>query len=245
MRYTIALLLFCGLTVAPALAQPSTEIGASAALGFGQHVGSDYPTPVNGIVPAGFVDVTERFDRWRLELQGFPTITATGVNRGSDGHSVAKLSLFDAVFMADVDPSRQFRLGTGLQLINLSNVNGLNGETNAARVASQIFAAGSTIRLPRLRFLDFNLYVIPNLRANLYVTSGAGVPEGTRPEKGAELYYNAAFGWSRGPITYRIGLAGLSYHTRDTTTGELVDRNVGGGPMFEMRYRLGGAAEKL
>jgi hypothetical protein len=241
----VALILFCAGSVTPALAQSSTEVGASGALGFGQHVGSDYPVPVTGIVPAGFLEVTQHLEGVRIDLQGIPTVAASGTSRGAYGHSVAKLSLLDAVVMVDTDRSRRFRLGTGLQVINLSNVNGVSGEVNSARIASQIYAAGSTFRLPRMRFLDFNLYAIPNVRTNLHVTSAAGVTEGGRPEQGAELYYSAAYGWSRGSVTYRVGFAGLSYHTRDTTTGELVDRNVGGGPMFEVRYHVGNPQEGL
>lgn len=241
----VALIFFCAAGGTPAFAQSSTEIGASGALGFGQHVGSDYPVPVSGIVPAGFLKITQHLDNVRIDLQGIPTIWASGINRGAYGHSVAKLSLLNAVVMVDTDRSGRFRLGTGLELINLSNVNGVSGEVNSARIASQIYAAGSTFRLPRMRFLDFNLYAVPNVRTNLHVTSAAGVPEVGRPEQGAELYYNAAYGWSRGAVTYRLGFAGLCYHTRDTTTGELVDRNVGGGPMFEVRYRVGSLAERL
>jgi hypothetical protein len=36
-----------------------------------------------------------------------------------------------------------------------------------------------------------------------------------------------------------VGFRGLSYHTRNTITDELVDRNTGGGVTFEARFLFG------
>ena len=41
-------------------------------------------------------------------------------------------------------------------------------------------------------------------------------------------------------MTYLAGLRALSYHTRNTSTEDLVDRNVGGGATFTVRFALGG-----
>jgi hypothetical protein len=220
-----------------------TEIGSLGALGFGQHVGESNPVAVNGIAPAALPQLTQYFDRFRFQLQAIPTITATGDGGGPYGRSSARLSLVNALLMANIDPYHHFRVGTGVQVINLSNFNASNGQNNYSHIAAQMFSAGSTWRLPKQRFLDFNLYVVPNVRANLLVKDPNGAFEPNEPEAGAEMFYSAAYGWTRGNFTYLAGIAGLSYHTRDLNNGSLVDRNVGAGPMFEMRYRIGKLSE--
>jgi hypothetical protein len=101
--------------------------------------------------------------------------------------------------------------------------------------------------LPREHFVEANLMVDPNLRGLLLVynylgqaaTNDFGLPSANKPEAGAEVDYSAAYGWRRGRIEYLIGGRGLSYHTRNTSLGQLVDRNVGGGATFEVRFLLG------
>jgi hypothetical protein len=235
----VTLLLACCLTMTPALADSSTDVGALAGIGYGRHVGADNPVPVNGWAPGGFVELTHYAGRLRFHVDGIPTITATGTNRGPFGRSSATLSLIDAVVMVDTGRNSRFRLGTGVQVINLANDNGNTGVRNAVHVASQVYAAGSTMPLGRHRFIEATVCAAPNLRANLLLFSDAGVAQPIRPEQGAEVYYGAAYGWTHGNATYLIGFAALSYHTRDTRNGGLLDRNAGGGVTFEYRYRVG------
>lgn len=237
------------LAAAPALADSNTQtdVGALAALVTGTHVGSDNPVPVSGVVPGALLEVTQHVDRFRLHFEGIPTIGATGSNTGPFGHSSASLALLNSTLMADIDPRGRFRLGGGLQVIDLTSTNGSNGDVNKVRIASPIYAAGATLPLPREHFVEANLMVDPNLRGLLLVynylgqaaTNDFGLPSANKPEAGAEVDYSAAYGWRRGRIEYLIGGRGLSYHTRNTSLGQLVDRNVGGGATFEVRFLLG------
>ena len=237
------------LASAPALADSNTQtdVGALAALVVGTHVGSDNPVPVSGVVPGAVLEVTQHFDRLRLHLEGIPTVGATGSNTGPFGHSSASLALLNSTLMVDVDPQRRFRLGGGVQIINLTSTNGSNGDVNRVRITSLIIAGGATLPLPREHFVEANLMVDPNLRGVLLVynylgqarTSNVGTVMPNKPEAGAEVDYSAAYGWRRGRVEYLIGGRGLSYHTRNTSLGELVDRNVGGGATFEVRFLLG------
>ena len=241
MRALVAFVLVCALS-APALADSETDIGALAAAAYGQHVGAGNPTPVNGVAPAALLEVTQYINNLQLHVEGIPTITATGVGAaGPFGRSSATISLLDTLLMVNVDPNRRFRLGGGVQFINLRNFNGNDGSTNSAHLANVIYAAGSTLPLPNHHFIELTTYVLPNVRTNLAVFNAAGVAQPNEPEQGAEIYYNAAYGWTRGRSTMLLGIAGLNYHTRNTNDGSLVDRNVGGALTFEYRYRLGGA----
>ena len=79
----------------------------------------------------------------------------------------------------------------------------------------------------------------PNLRGDLLVFDNLGASQTNEPEAGAEVDYSAAYGWEGRYVTYLVGVRGLSYHTRNVSTGALVDRNVGGGVTFEARFHLG------
>lgn len=228
----------CMTTTVPALADSSTDVGLFAGIAAGQHISTDQPA-TNGIAPAALLEFTERVDGIRLHLEGFPSITASGLSSGPFGHSSATISLLDAILYADVAPRSLVRLGGGVQTINLSNFNANDGSTNSAHLSVPLFAAGSTLPLPRGHFAELTLYALPNVRTNLSVFNNAGVAQPTIPEQGAEVYYSAAYGWRRGAMSFLWGLSGLSYHTRNTNDGSLVDRNVGGALTFELRYRFG------
>jgi hypothetical protein len=223
---------------APACADDSTEVGLFTALVAGTHVGSDNPAPVSGVIPGAALEVTQHLDRFRLHLEGIPTVGATGTNRGAFGSSSASLDLLNATAMVDLDRNARFRVGAGFQLVNLTNKNGSNGDRNDVRITSPIYAAGADLPLPRAHFVELNLLVDPNLRGVLDVFNSFGQARPNKPEQGAEVDYSAAYGWRRGNVEYLIGGRGLDYHTRNTDTGELVDRNVGGGATFEVRFLL-------
>ncbi len=146
--------------------------------------------------------------------------------------------------MFDLDPHRRYHIGAGEQLVNLSNFNGSNGQRNYSRVTSPIYAAGATLPLPNEHFVELNLMVDPNVRANLLVVDNTGIAQPSLPEQGAEVDYSASYGWRRGFIEYLVGLRGLSYHTKNVNTGGLVDRNVGGGATFEVRFLFGPKEKK-
>jgi len=240
MRKLIATLLLAGFATAPALADSETDIGAMGAIAYGQHVGAGDPTPVNGVAPAALIEATQYVNNIELHVEGFPSITASGVGAsGPFGRSSATIGLLDAVLMLNVDRNRLFRFGVGEQWIGLRNFNGNDGSTNATHLANVIYAAGSTLPLPKHHFLELTTYVLPNVRADLSVFNAAGVAQPTEAEQGAEVYYSAAYGWTRGRSTMLLGVAGLSYHTRNVNDGSLVDRNVGGAVTFEYRYRFG------
>lgn len=243
MRKLIATAVLVILAGAPAFADSETDIGAMAALAYGQHVGAGNPTPVNGIAPAALIEATQYVNNIQLHVEGVPAITASGVGAGGPfGRSSATISLLDTLLMVNVDPNRRFRLGGGVQWIGLRNFNGNDGSTNATHLANVIYAAGSTLPLANHHFVELTTYVLPNVRANLSVFNNLGVAQPTEPEQGSEVYYSAAYGWTRGRSTMLLGLAGLNYHTRNTNDGSLVDRNVGGAVTFEYRYRLGATA---
>jgi hypothetical protein len=226
---------------APAFAdvKTQTDVGLFAAVVAGTHVGSDNPVPVNGIVPGAALEVTQHVERFRLHLEGIPTVSANGTNSGPFGHSTASLSLLNTTIMADIDPHARFRLGAGYQFVNLTNTNGSNGDRNAVRIASPIYAAGATLPLPSDHFVELNFMVDPNLRGTLLIYNDLGEARPNKPEQGAEVDYSGAYGWRRRNIEYLFGFRGLSYHTRNTMSGELVDRNVGGGVTAEARFLLG------
>jgi hypothetical protein len=228
----------CFGAAASARADDRTEVGVFAALVAGTHVGSDNPAPVTGVIPGAALEVTQHVERFRLHLEGIPTVAATGSNRGPFGSSSASLDLLNAVAMVDVDPNARYRVGAGFQLVNLTNKNGNNGDRNDVRIASPIYAAGADLPLPKAHFVELNLNVDPNLRGVLDVFNYLGQARRNKPEAGAEVDYGAAYGWRRGDVEYLLGGRGLSYHTRNTDNGELVDRNVGGGATFEVRFLL-------
>jgi hypothetical protein len=236
----LALAVFFGCSAVPVrAADTQTDVGLFTAIVAGTHVGSDNPVPVSGVVPGAAIEVTQHVDRLRLHLEGIPTVAATGSGSGPFGTSSASLDLLNTTILVDIDKHARFRVGAGYQLINLTNKNGNNGDRNDVRIASPIYAAGSTLPLPKDRFVELNLMVDPNLRGDLLVFNYLGVSHTNKPEQGAEVDYAAAYGWRHKNVEYLVGARALSYHTRNTMLGELVDRNVGGGATFEIRFLTG------
>jgi hypothetical protein len=248
-RFVLALILGWSCAFAPALADSDTQtdVGALVAVGAGTHVGSENPVPVSGIAGGALLEVTQHFDRVRLHLEGIPTIGVTGSNSGPFGHSSASLDLLNSTVMVDVDSQHRLRLGGGFQLINLTSTNGSNGDVNKVRIVTPIYAAGATLPMARNHFVELNLMVDPNLKGTLLVynylgqahTNDLGQNVGNKPEAGAEVDYSAAYGLRRGNFEILLGARGLSYHTRNTIDGELVDRNIGGVATLEARWLLG------
>jgi len=242
-RIALALALGWPFAAAPALADSTmqTDVGALAAIGGGTHVGSENPVPVSGVAGGALLEVTQHFDRVRLHFEGIPTVGVTGSNSGPFGHSSASLDLLNSTVMVDVDSQHRLRVGGGVQLINLTSNNGSNGDINRVRITTPIYAAGATLPMPS------NVMVDPNLKGTLLVynylgqahTNDLGQNVGNKPESGAEVDYSGAYGVRRGDFEMLLGARGLSYHTRNVTSGELVDRNVGGVATFEVRWLLG------
>jgi hypothetical protein len=239
MRFLVCSAVLFACAALPARADTQTEVGILAALVAGTHVGSDNPVPVSGVVPGAALEVTQHVDRFRLHLEGIPTVAASGTGSGPYGTSSASLDLLNTTIMAGIDAHDRVRIGAGYQLVNLTNKNGNNGDRNDVRIASPIYAAGADLPLPSDHFVELNLMVDPNLRGTLLVFNYLGVARTNKPEQGAEVDYAGAYGWRRGNVEYLIGGRGLSYHTRNVSLGELVDRNVGGGVTFEVRFLTG------
>jgi len=231
------------LAASPALAdsntpsETQTDVGLFTAIITGSHVSSG-TAPETGVVPGAALELTQHVDRFRLHLEGIPTVAATASGSGPFGGTSASLDLLNATAMVDIDAQRRLRIGAGFQLVNLTNHDGNDGQRNAVRIASPIFAAGATLPLPSAHFVELNLMVDPNLRGNLLVFDPAGQSLPTLPEEGAEVDYSAAYGWRHKNVEYLLGGRGLSYHTRNINNGQLVDRNVGGGVTFEVRFLL-------
>lgn len=234
----------CALTLAVALvssvgpARAGTDLGLLAGVAAGTHTSVDNPGSLTGVVPGALLEVTQRWDRFRIHLEGLPAISIRATNAGPLGTSSGKLSLLNSTALYDLDPHHRFRAGFGFQLVNEQSYNGNNGDLDQSRVTSPIYAAGATLPLPNDHFVDLNLMVDPNLRGNLHLFTAAGVAVPDDPEAGGEVDYAAAYGWRRGAFSYLVGARGLTYHTRNTNTGQLLDRNVGAAATFEMRYTL-------
>ncbi|GAC1444788.1 MAG: hypothetical protein NVS1B2_03500 [Vulcanimicrobiaceae bacterium] len=233
----VACALALGATSAPPAAA-STDVGLETAILAGSHVGSDNPIAVGGVVPGALLEVVQHVGRFALALEGIPRVTASTGTIGSFGRSSASLSLLNATANVELGAARRYRAGLGFQLVNLENVNGRNGDRNAVRITSPIYTVGTSVGLGR-GALDVDVAVDPNLRGILHVANAAGVATTDKPEIGAEIDYRAAYRWTRGAVTYRAGVRGLSYHTRNARVGDLVDRNVGGGVTFDARVALG------
>lgn len=215
-----------------------TDVGLLGAVVTGTHVGSENPNPVSGVVPGALLELTQHVDRFRLHLEGLPQISAKSSTTGAYGSSSASLSLLNATALVDLGAARCFRAGFGFQIVNVTNFNGANANINDSRVTSPIYALGATLPAPHGHFFELNLMVDPNLRGVVDVFHNGATSEPNKPEAGAEVDYSAAYGWTRGKVTYLAGARGLSYHTRDLNTDALVDRNVGGGVTFEVRFAL-------
>ena len=237
LRLALALALFLMLGCGAARAE--TDVGVLGAIVAGSHVGQDNPTPVSGVVPGALLEVTQRWQGFRVHLEGVPQISVAGTNSGAAfGRSTASLSILNATALVDLDPHHRIRAGAGFQLINLRNFNGNNGDTNYARATSPRYELAATLPAPRDHFVELSFAVLPNVRANLGAHDINNLPEADKPEIGAEVDYSAGYGWRRGATIYVVGVRGLSYHTRNGLTGQLVDRNVGGGVTFEARFPI-------
>jgi hypothetical protein len=241
-RRVVAVLWFaCGPVFAPiaARADVTGEAGIFTAVIAGQHVGSDNPVPVSGVVPGAAIEALLQDDRFRFHLEGIPTVAATGSNVGAFGHSSASLDVLNTTALVDVDKNRRIGIGAGFQLVNLTNKNGDNGDVNDVRIASPIYALALNLPVGERRGFETNLMIDPNLRGTLLIYNYLGVAQPNKPEQGAEIDYAADYRIERGNLVYRFGFRGLSYHTRNLDNGELVDRNVGAGITFDARYRFG------
>jgi hypothetical protein len=232
----VAMTILCAVRE-PAVAE--TDIGVLAALLAGTHFGSDNPVPISGVVPGALLEASQIWPRARIHLEGFPQIGATASSSGVAGTSSASLSLLNAEAQVDLDKQHRFRLGAGFQVVNLSNFNGNNGDRNYARVTSPLFTAVADLPAGRGRSVEMTLTGAPNVRGNLLVFSSDGSSRAPKPEQGGEIDYSAAYAWHFPGATYLLGFRGLSYHTRNLDTGELVDSNVGAGLTFEARFRFG------
>ena len=234
----VASALVAATTTLARAADRSTDFGLTAAVVAGSHVGSENPIPVSGVVPGALLQIVQHVGRFSLGLEGVPQVAASTGSTGPFGRSSASLSLVNAIANVDLDSARRYRVGFGFQLVNLSNVNGTNGDRNNVRIASPIYAFGTSLPLAR-GAIDLDVNVDPNLRGILHIFTKNNVASRDKPEAGAEVDYRTAYRWTRGNITYRAGVRGLSYHTRNTSNGELVDRNVGAGVTFDARVALG------
>ncbi len=239
LRAFIALFALVAVLPSVARADASTDVGIFAAVVAGQHVGSDNPVPVSGVVPGAALEVEQRIDRLRLHLEGIPTVGASGSSSGAYGHSSATLDLLNTVASYDVDANRRVSVGAGYQLINLANTNGNNGDVNQVRIGSPIYALALRFPTNATHGFETNLMIDPNLRGVLNIFTYQDVARIPKPEQGAEIDYAAFYRWERGRVVYRVGVRGLSYHTRNLDNGELVDRNVGAGVSFDARYHFG------
>ncbi len=227
---------FCA---ANAPARAETDLGVEAAVLAGTHVGADNPQPVSGVVPGALLEASQIFPRWRIHLEGFPQVNLSAPSAGSLGTSNASLSLLNAEVQVDLDPHHRFRLGAGYQVVNLSNYNGNNGDRDQSRVTSPLFTGVADLPAGAGRSVELTLTAAPNVQGILHIFQSDGVPRTAKPEQGAEIDYGASYAWHYPGATYLLGFRGLSYHTRNTANGELVDRNVGAGLTFEARFRFG------
>ncbi len=219
---------------APASAE--TDLGVLAGIVTGVHTGAENPNPLTGYAPGAVLEATQRWGRFRIHLEGIPQVGVNSSATGTYGHSMASISLVNATAAYALDHNQRFRAGVGFQLVNLTNANGDNGDRNQARITSPRYEGVADLPVARARFVELSFADMPNLSGILHIFNNAQIAFPAKPEKGAEVDYAAAYGW-RGPgATYLVGVRGISYHTRNLDNGELVDRNVGGGVTFEVRF---------
>jgi hypothetical protein len=235
-RFAAPILALLALCAAPARAE--TDVGALAALLAGTHVGADNPS-VSGVGGGALLELTQKWDRFRIHLEGIPHVSVSGTAPTNGfGKSVASLSILNATAMVDLDAHQRVRAGAGFQLVNLSNFNGNNGDTNYARVASPRFEIDSELPMAGRHFFALGFAVMPNVQGVLHAITIQNVPEIDRPEHGSEVDYSFGYGWHAGSSTYILGVRGINYKTRNINTGELVDSNVGAGLTFEARFPI-------
>ncbi len=224
----------------PALpASAETDFGLVGAALAGTHAGADNPQPVSAVGGAALLEASQIWPRWRIHLEGIPQISVSASGAGPLGTSTATLSLLNAEAQVDLDRNHFFRLGAGVQVVNLSNFNGNNGDINQSRITTPLFTAVANLPVGHRRTVEATLTVGPNVQGILHVFSSSGASRAPKPEQGAEVDYGAAYAWNYPGATYLLGLRGLSYHTKNTNNGELVDSNVGGAITFEARFRFG------
>ena len=214
-----------------ARADTSTDVGIFAAVVAGQHVGSDNPVPVSGVVPGAALEFEQRVDRIRLHLEGIPTVGASGSNRGAFGHSSATLDLLNSVASYDLDANRRVSVGLGYQLVNLANTNGDNGDVNQVRIGSPIYDLTLRFPLAAKRGFETHVMIDPNLRGVLNVFTYQDVARTPKPERGAEIDYAADYRWERGPLhlprgTARIELSHAQSGERGTRRSQRRRRRV-------------------
>src|SRR6202140_1583844 len=138
LRLALALALFLMLGCGAARAE--TDVGVLGAIVAGSHVGQDNPTPVSGVVPAALLEVTQRWQGFRVHLEGVPQISVAGTNSGAAfGRSTASLSILNATALVDLDPHHRIRAGAGFQLINLRNFNANTAHATYARATSLLY----------------------------------------------------------------------------------------------------------
>ena len=233
----VAVLSCCAAVTAPARAE--TDVGALAALLYGTHVGENNPQPVSGLAAGALLEASQIWPRVRIHLEGFPQIGVSASGTGEFGHSSATLSLLNAEALVGIDRNSLVRVGGGFQLVNLSNHNGNNGDTNQSRVTTPLFTVQGVVPLVRHQRVELTLRVGPNVNGILHVFNYLDQAKPAEPERGAEVDYSAVYGWQRGITTYLVGFRGLSYHTRNINNGQLVDSIVGGGVTVEARFAFG------
>jgi hypothetical protein len=223
----------------PVPASAETDVGVVGAVLAGTHAGADNPQPVSAVGAAGLLEVSQIWPRWRIHLEGIPQINVSASSAGTLGTSTASLSLLNAEAQVDLDRHHFFRLGAGVQVVNLSNFNGNNGDINQSRITTPLFTAVANLPAGHRRSVEATLTVGPNVQGILHVFSSSGASRTPKPEQGAEVDYGAAYAWNYPGATYLLGFRGLSYHTKNTNNGELVDSNVGGAITLEARFRFG------
>ena len=101
MRRVRATLVACAaLAVALAPWSPAsaeTDLGILAAVLAGTHVGSDNPQPDSGVAAGALLELTQRWNRFRIHLEGIPEVRVDGNSTGNYGRSSASLSIRAAI----------------------------------------------------------------------------------------------------------------------------------------------------
>jgi len=217
-------------------ASAETDLGILAAVLAGTHVGSDNPQPDSGVAAGALLELTQRWNRFRIHLEGIPEVRVDGNSTGNYGRSSASLSILNATASLALDPKQTFRAGFGFQLVNESNFNGVNGNLDQSRVTSPRFEGVARLPAAHRHFVELTFADMPRIGGVLHIFDQDLQAATPKPELGAEVDYAAAYGWRNAHGSeVLLGYRGLSYHTRNTDNGELVDRNVGGGVTLEVR----------
>jgi len=216
------------------------EIGFAGLALAGTHL-RDGDVRYRGIVPGALLEIDAHSGRAGLRLETLPVPISVPVGApGAFGRTSLGLSLLNAEATADLLPRGALRAGLGAQVANVSNYDGTNGLHEAARESGVSYILAGSVPFGRDgNAFDGRLSVIPNVRAELLRFPPVGTAATNASETGAETDVQLTYRWTRDRYVYRVGARGLSYSTRDTRTGALVDRNVGAGLIVEAQYRLG------